>query len=472
MANDVVNEPTNRETIIFGFGSLTDQMSHQAFQSFIFMFYYAVIGIDVSILAIGFIVFAIWDSVNDPIIGPISDRTSTRWGRRKFWILVSIIPFGIVNLLLFTAPIGNETLAIIYFLFIIMLYDLVYTIFSTNQLSLFPEMFKTEKKRSQANMIRNLQLVLGVLLGAVLPTIIVKPMVPDVLNPPATVYAEYIIAGGILAILVLVFGVLFWKFGMREDPTSLTKPKETPSIMTSLKQTLTNKAFLIFVIANLLRWFVFKMLTTIIILYGINVLKIGKESFLLTALLLVAFLSAAAFFPVMRKIGQKIGNRNGFIATSIEWIVALVPFWFLDNNPIGGLVCMAFMGFGLSGSMYYADLIIADIIDDDEVRSGCRREGAIYGVNGLINRYSTILVFVVIALVLTGFGWEEFLLDPKEFQIEGLVIGLKLLMVVFPIIATVGIIVLLKLFPIHGERLRQIQEQVKAIRDRKACEKT
>jgi GPH family glycoside/pentoside/hexuronide:cation symporter len=241
-----------------------------------------------------------------------------------------------------------------------------------------------------------------------------------------------------------------------------------------LKHSLKNKPFLIFIFANLLRWFVFKLLTTIIILYGIEVLQIDaeSESFLLTALLLVAFLSAAAFFPVMRKIGTKIGNRNGFILSGIEWIAALVPFWFIDGNPVAGLVCMAFMGFGLSGSMYYTDLLIASVIDEDEVKHGCRREGAFYGVNALINRYSTILVFVVIAAVLSGFGWEQFLVDPTTLQTEGLVLGLKILMVIFPILGTCGVLALLKLFPIHGERWKQVQEQLKAIRDRKACEKT
>ncbi len=364
---------------------------------------------------------------------------------------------------------GDATLATIYFFVIIMVYDLVYTIFSTNQLALFPEMFKTEKKRSQANMFKNILTIVGLLLGTALPTAIIDPMIPDGDNPAPTVQVQYILMGGILAILVVVFGFLFYRYGMKEDPISLTKPQELPSIKASLKQTLKNKTFLIFISANLLTWFVFKLLTTTIILYGINVLLINQP-FMRTALLLCAFLAAAAFFPVQRKIGNKIGMRNGFMVSTVVWIVSLIPFWFIDGNAIAGLVCMAFMGFGLSGAMYYVDIIIASVIDEDEVKNGCRREGAFYGVNALINRYSTILVFVIIAVVLTGYGWDEFLINANAFQMADLALGLKILVVICPIVGLCGIFVLLKLFPLHGERWQKVQDQLKAIRDRKACE--
>ena len=80
-----------RTTLAFGFGAMTDQMSHQAFQFLIFTYYYAVVGVNLTILAVGFLIFAIWDSINDPLLGPISDRTKSKFGRRRFWILISLV---------------------------------------------------------------------------------------------------------------------------------------------------------------------------------------------------------------------------------------------------------------------------------------------------------------------------------------------------------------------------------------------
>ncbi|NMC07257.1 MAG: MFS transporter [Candidatus Lokiarchaeota archaeon] len=462
-------EPSRRETMMYGFGELTDQMSHQAFQFLVFTFYYAVVGINVNLLAMGFIVFAIWDSINDPILGPISDRTSTRIGRRRFWIVVSIVPFALVNLFLFTAPISaDEATKFVYMLVIIMIYDLFYTIFATNHLSLFPEMFKTEQMRSRANAIKNTMVIVGVLIGFVLPTVLISSLTPENGTPAEInrVAGMYMNTGILLCVLIVVFGFLFAGLGMKEDPARLTKPQEMPPLLSSIKQTLKNKTFVIFVTANLFKWYVFKMLTTIIPLYGIHVLGITKGSFLLSLLLLVAFLTAAALFPLMRKLGLKVGMRNGMVITTAIWIFALVPFAFLDNQPFIAMGCMAFMGIGLSGSMYYVDIIIASIIDEDEVLHGKRREGSYYGVNALINRYSTILVFVVIAFTLTGYGWDNYLVG-AGLSTTNLQIGLKLLLVPFSIAGLVVVLVLLKKFPLHGQKWKDVQEKLKIIRDKK-----
>ncbi|MEX2683048.1 MAG: MFS transporter [Candidatus Sigynarchaeota archaeon] len=356
-----------------------------------------------------------------------------------------------------------------YMLAIIMIYDLFYTVFATNHLALFPEMFKTEQKRSKANAIKNTMTIVGVLIGFVLPTLLISTLVPKNNTPEEVnrVAGMYISTGVLLCVLVIMFGLLFAGLGMKEDPAALTRPQEMPPLLSSIKMTLKNKTFVIFVTANLFKWYVFKMLTTIIPLYGIHVLGIPEGSFLLSLLLLIAFLSAAAFFPVCRKLGLKVGMRNGMMITTFIWIFALIPFWFLDNQPYMAMVCMVFTGIGLSGSMYYVDILIASIVDEDEVLHGKRREGAIYGVNALINRYSTILVFIVIAWTLSGYGWENYLVGTSLGTTATLQTGLKMLMVPLSIIGLVVVLVLLKVFPLHGERWKDVQEKLRAIRERK-----
>ncbi len=187
----------------------------------------------------------------------------------------------------------------------------------------------------------------------------------------------------------------------------------------------------------------------------------------MSLLLLVAFLTAAALFPLCRKLGLKVGMRKGMMITTGIWIIALVPFWFLDGQPYVAMGCMAFAGIGLSGSMYYVDIIIASIIDEDEVLHGKRREGAFYGVNALINRYSTIIVFFVIAMTLSGYGWGNYLVGTALGTTAALQTGLKLLLVPFSIAGLVVVLVLLKYFPLHGERWKEVQEKLKVIREKK-----
>ncbi len=462
-----------KTTMAFGFGAMTDQMSHQAFQFLIFTYYYAVVDVNLTILATAFLIFAIWDSINDPLLGPISDRTRSKFGRRRFWILISIVPFALINIFLFTPPkfwgIGYTTPLIngIYMVLIIMLYDLIYTIFSINQLALFPEMFNTEKERSRGNKYKNILTIVGLLVGFVIPTLIINPMVPidDSLQARTNISNMYLQTGLMVGLFVVIFGFIFFKFGMKESGVRLEKTKtEELGVFTSLKITFKNKSFLIFVFANLLVWFTFKMLTTIIALYGIHVVGINPDpdspdSMLLTVLLLAALLTAALFFPILQWLGNKIGHRNAFMVTETIWILALIPFLFLDERPIAAVICMCFIGIGLSGAMYFVDLMIARVIDEDELNTGLRRQGSYYGINALINRYSTILVFGAIAAVLSGYGFNNYLLS-DDINYEGLKIGLKVLMVGFNIGAILIVLILLWRFPLHGEKWNDVQKRL------------
>lgn len=458
---------SSKTIIAFSFGAMADQMSHQAFQLLVFVFYYSVIGVSASALAWGFIIFAIWDSINDPLIGPISDRTKSRFGRRGFWVLISIIPFGLINLFIFTPPGNSDMINTIYMIVIIMLYDLFYTIFSSQQTSLFPEMFKNQKERGRANKIKNLLTILGLLLGFVLPTILISPMAPTAEVTAEEIAPMYVTTGGLLAVLVIILGFLFFKFGIKEESSELTKPEEMPSLLESLKMTLKNKTFIIFIVTNLFIWVVFKMLTTILPLYGQHVLEIEAGSFMLTLLLLGSLLTAAVMFPFLEKLGKKIGMRNSLMITETIWIVALIPFAFFDGigHQFIALICMCCMGVGLAGAMYFVDIIIGSIIDEDELKYGKRRQGSFYGINALVNRYSTIVVFVSISVVLSGYGWGDYLVDANLTEIENLKIGLKVLMVGLNISVLCIILILLRIFPLHGKKLDKVYEEIKTKRE-------
>ncbi|MBN2155104.1 MAG: MFS transporter [Candidatus Lokiarchaeota archaeon] len=458
-------------TVAFGLGAMTDQMSHQMFQFLIFVYYYSVIGISTQALALGFFIFAIWDSINDPIMGPISDRTITKFGRRKFWILIITIPFALVNFFLFFFPglqTQSELIKTIYFIGIIMFYDLFYTIFSTNQLALFPEMFKTERERGRANMWKNIMTIVGVLIGFVLPTIFIGGNLAPEGSIDQSFISKYWITGGVVALLVIIGGFMFYKFGMKEDSIEIVEKREDPSIFHSLKIAFKNKAFILFITANLFNWFVFKLLTTVIPLYGQFVLGIEAGDFTLTLMLLVAFLSATAFFPLMRWLGNKIGMRNAFIVGECVWIAALIPFAFLQDGGVWlglphttwAILFMGLNGVGLSAAMFFVDIIMGNIIDEDELNQGTRREGAYYGVNALINRYSTILSIGAIAIVFSGQGWDRYLINPSELESFALVQGVRWLMAGFTIGGIILVILFLALFPLHGKRLEKVKREI------------
>jgi GPH family glycoside/pentoside/hexuronide:cation symporter len=460
---------SKQHEIWYGLGPLADQMSHQMFQFLVFTYYYAVVGIGIDILWKAFVIFAIWDSINDPLIGPLTDRTK-RKERRKFWILISIIPFGLANFILFTPPFflsgnSNEMVNAIYMVASIMLYDLVYSIFSVNQLSLFSEQFQTEEERGRGNMWKSILTIVGVIIGFVLPTIFISPLAPSEDTPQEVVDkipTMYFLTGAIVGILVILVGFLFWKYGMNETRGSYAQANEvkTPGLLKMVKDTVSNGKFIIFCVANMVKWFVFKMLTTVVPLYAIHVLGLKDGSILISVMLLTGFLSAMAMFPFMKKLGLKIGWRNGFIVTQLFWALALIPFAFLDNQPYWAIFCMIFVGIGLAGAIYFVEPILANVIDEDELKTGHPNAGAYYGINGLINRWSTILVFAVLAIVLTGYGWGNYLIGEGMADTSSLITGLKLLMSPISIAGTLLVVLLLLFFSLHGKKLEDVQSKL------------
>jgi len=205
------------------------------------------------------------------------------------------------------------------------------------------------------------------------------------------------------------------------------------------------------------------MLPTIIPLYAKFVLN-QADAFMASLLLGVAFLSATIFVTVLwRPIVRRIGNRKAWMISMAIWILALLPLMFIVDFTIG-MIVFFFMGIGLAGSLYIIDLVVADIVDEDELATGMRREAGYYGVNALVLRFSNVLVILAIGTIFSTVGWATFdpTVDPSQVAF-----GLRALIFIFPAIAlAIGILALVK-YPLHGKRLSNMQEKLKELHEQK-----
>ena len=217
--------------------------------------------------------------------------------------------------------------------------------------------------------------------------------------------------------------------------------------------------------AEIANWFVYGMLPVIVPLYGEFVLGF-VEPLMISLLLGATFLSAAIFMTILWKpLVQKIGPRKSWLISMTIWIATLAPLFFLYSTmpflEITAYIVFFLIGIGLSGSIYIVDIIIADIVDEDEVKSGMRREGGYYGVNIFFQRFATVFVFLIIGPVFLIADWAKF--NPitiPEF-------GLRSLMFIYPAIALVIAIIAIFFYPLDGERLKQIKEQREIIHQEK-----
>ena len=447
--------------VAFSIGQVSDITAYQTFTFLVFTFYFAVIGIRIELIVMGFIIWAFWNSLNDSLIGFISDKTHTRWGRRIPYIMISLIPLAIVVFLLFTPPkslgITSEIANFVYFLIIIIVFELFFTMYDVNYTALFPELFITIEERTKANNIRQAFAIVGLIMAFVLPGLFIT----DYSDPNSL--GEYQMFGIVVLIIIIIPGLLFLKFSPREKSEFQEDYKNTPGFVESFKTCLKSKSFRWYIPAEIANWFVFGMLPAIVPLYGKFVLGI-TDTLLLSLLLGGAFISAAIFMTVVWKpLVQKIGPRKSWLASMSIWVIILLLLLFIDDMILG-FIMFFLMGLGLSGSLYIIDIIISDIVDEDEVNTGIRREGAYYGVNMFLMHLSTILVFLVIGNVFIISNWPKY--DPNNITPE-VIFGLKSLMSIFPAIALgIGILAIYK-YPLDGERLLKVREEREKMHEQK-----
>ncbi|MBA7637216.1 hypothetical protein ES703_44854 [subsurface metagenome] len=445
-------------------GQIADQAAYQSFTFLVFTFYFAVIQLNITLITIGFIIWAVWNSFNDPMLGYLSDRTHTKFGRRLPYIMIAIIPLGVVMFLLFTPPlpigVANQLGNFIYFLIIIIVFELFYTMFSLNATSLFPETFISKDERTMANNIRQVFLILGLVVAFILPSLFIE----DYSDPSTKTLGEYQTFGIVLAIIVVAVGAVFIKFTPREKAEFKEDYKKAPGFFNSIKLCIKSKSFRWYIPAEVANWFVYGILPTLVPLYAKFVL--GMQDALMISLLLgCTFLSSAIFITVLWKpIVRKIGNRKAWMISMTAWIFTLLPLMFLGPNmEIIAIIVFFFIGLGLSGSLYIIDLIISDIVDEDEVVTGTRREAGYYGVNAFFLRLAIIVVFVSIGPVFIIADWEVFT-PPASSEVQ---MGLRTLMFVYPAVALVIAILAVYKYPLDGEKLIKVREEVQRLHEEK-----
>ena len=448
----------------FATGQIADQAAYQTFTFLVFTFYFAVVKINITLITIGFIIWAVWNSFNDPMLGYLSDRTNTKFGRRLPYIMIGIIPLGVVMFLLFTPPlpigVTNQLGNFIYFLIIIILFEFFYTMYSLNATSLFPETFISKEDRIKANNVRQVFLILGLVVAFILPGLFIE----DYSLSSAKSLGEYQIFGIVVTIIIIAIGGIFIKFTPREKIEFKEDYKKAPGFFKTIKMCINSKSFRWYIPAEIANWFVYGILPTLVPLYAKAVLNM-VDALMISLLLGCTFLSSAIFMTLLWKpVVKRVGNRKAWIISMATWILTLMPLMFLgENMEIIAMMVFFFIGLGLSGSLYIIDLVVSDIIDEDEVNTGIRREAGYYGVNAFFLRLAIIVVFLSIGPVFIIADWEVFTI-PASIEVQ---IGLRVLMFVYPAVALIIAILSIYKYPLYGKRLGQIKEKLVELHEQK-----
>lgn len=439
------------QQIAFNFGNLALWAVNAAFSTWVFSFYFSALHLDAVYIGLAFVIWSIWNAVNDPLIGYISDRTRTKIGRRKPYMIVGLIGVVIVEIVLWIPPVRTDIGLFWYLLIMLIAWDIFYTCLALPYDTLFPEMYLSQKQRASSNTFKQLASIIGLLAAYLLSGYIIVDIETE---------QGYLLNGIVISSIVAVTVIISLVWGVKERKEFSQDYKHEFSFFKGLKHTFKNKGFVIYTIIYFCYEFFILTIGTVIPLFGKHIL--GVEAFDASVLSAILFVVGFITVPLWWFLHRKIGSKLGFVLSIILYVSSSLPFFYISDYTRAAIAAGA-MGVGFGGMLYYIYLIIADVIDEDELKTGVRREGTFFGITNFFMRLSMILSILAITLVFEGTGWGEYTTLPRKTT----VFGIRFLVVGFPAIALVIVLICLSFFPFSKNRVEEIKIELDEMHKKK-----
>ncbi|MFX0071807.1 MAG: MFS transporter [Candidatus Hermodarchaeota archaeon] len=453
------------------YGSLwfTDNLILSFFGVVVFYFYEVEVGLNVLLVAIAFIIFAIWNMINDPLLGyltelPKSEKRIMRYGFRTPWIYLSAIVMLIVFVLVFLPPEGssqaNQIAIFIYMLILICFLDGCYTIYNSHMAGGAINIFKTEKNRRQVGAYAVIFSTLGLVTvnAIILPTVIV--------------YGDrnsFVLAAGLTSIAMLI-NIIVFSYGIKEPKEvkeyylrgrEKEKGEKIPFIQV-IKTALRSKNFVVYIVAFLLWATAYNLFYASQVYFYKDVLKVDFANFTFGVLaLLVGFLLG---MPVWLKISKKYGISNIYGLGYI--LLGILFFSFMWISTIMEVVIYMFLGgFCYSASACILIPVQADTYDEVTSNLGVHQEATLQGITNLFIRLAYLFIGIIIAAVHILTNYNP---NPLASQTALAVLGVRIHSGLIPgIILIIAGVCFLLIYDLKGDKKLRVQEQLKNIMEGK-----
>ncbi|MHA2175554.1 MAG: MFS transporter [Candidatus Hodarchaeales archaeon] len=438
----------------FALGSLGHWFINAAFSTWVLTFYFAAVGLRIELIMLAFIVWTVWNAVNDPLIGYFSDRTHTRLGRRKPYIIAGIIPMAIIEIIIWLPPnpLQDEMLTFVYLLLMLIIYDTFYTMLSLPYDSLFPELYSSVEERAEVNTYKQILSTIGLLAAFVIPGLFIGDQ---------NQVSGYLTNGIVTSIsVIIIFAISVW-WGVKERPEFQYDHEHQFSFFQGLQLTICNKGFVLYTLLFFLYEYILLLLSTTVPLFAREVLGI-TDTFQTSLLLGAMFIVGIITVFIWKILDVKLGGRKAFAISLVAYLIASLPLLFVDSFDTAMIVVIV-MGIGFGGMLYFIYLLFADIVDEDEVNTGYRREGTYLGITNFFMRLAMIFSIVSVSLVFVSTGWEQYAPNPGI----DVILGLKVLVVIFPAVAIVLSLICLYFYPYSKSYVENIKQKMHTLHEKK-----
>jgi len=453
-----------KEKIGYGFGDMASSMFWKIFSYYLPIFYADVFGLSLGATGMLMLVTRIWDTVSDPMMGAIADRTNTRWGKYRPFLLWFALPFAVAGCLLFTTPDMGETGKLVWAYATYILMMTVYTGINVPYGSMLGVMTDKSDEKTIFSSFRMFFAYGGSFIALFAWEPLVNALsgtgVDTVLNAQVGWRnAMYVIAAACFCMFIVCF--LMTKEHIKPLP-SASIWKDLGSLVRNKPWWLLTAAALCTNLFNTLRGSTAAFYFKYLIGEQANV-DLGFTSFLFFAGVFLAvgevcnMIGVALAVPVSNIAG---GKKPAFIISSMALIVFSIAFFYLPTSSNAGYIWILVLQVltslftGIVSPLVWS--MYADVADYSEAENGSSSTALVFSSGSMAQKFGGAIAGSAVMWILSGFG----LVSNAAVQSESAILGMKLTMSYFPAAVAALMLVILLFYPLNKKRMEEIDAKL------------
>ena len=387
---------TRREKLMYGVGDIGFSLSTTILGAYFAIFLTDVVGIRPGIAAAAIFIGRTWDYINDPIFGYLSDRTRTRWGRRRPFLLFGTLPLAVTFTMLWWRPPWDGMIALAaYYAVAYILFEAANTLLYMPYFALTPELTSDYDERTSLTSYRMFFSILGSLVAFIIPLMIVGSFTPQ--NAPR------VVTMGLVFGIVSALPMLLVFFGTRERQDYMQQDK--PTLRQSISAAIKNRPFLFGLAIFLATWIAVDILQSSLLFFIKYVIQ--REAYN-DVIMATIFVIAIFALPIWDWVSRRWSKRWAYIFGIAFWaVVQLVLITLSPSTSLGVILTLcALAGVGVAAAHVLPWAILPDAIEWDEYQTGERHEGMFYSLTTLTKKVATSNALPVVLLMLEATGYQ------------------------------------------------------------------
>ncbi len=455
--------------LAYGAGDLGPAVTANILSVFLLIFFTNVAGLNPGMAGSILMIGKIWDAINDPIVGKMSDQTRSRWGRRHPWMLFGAIPFGIFFFLQWLVPsfsndpATNQWELFGYYVVIGIFFNSFYTIVNLPYTALTPELTKDYDERTSLTSFRFGFSIGGSILSLLIAqAIFALPLLKD--DP----IQKYLVMGAVFAVICVP--PLFWcVWGTHKRVKETERLRQETSnevsipFIEQLKIVFSNRPFLYVIGIYLCSWLAVQNTVSVIPYFITNWMRLTTDDFI-KVIIAVQVTSFVMLF-VWTEVSKRVGKKAAYFMGMTIWIIAEIGLFMLQPGQTWLLYVLAVMaGFGVSTAYLIPWSMIPDVIELDELQTGQRREGVFYAFMVLLQKVALAIGLFLVGWVLQQSGFLSTTAGQAEpIQPDSALWAIRVLVGPAPLVVLLIGLVLAYFYPItkevHAEIMLKLQER-------------